>query len=81
MIDFKKKRFLSAADKERTENLEVLEKYAATIREDLANSKQNFFWLGAHLIDFYSSNSYSAIVCVRFNHEQIPYIGCQKYPA
>ena len=63
MIDFKKKRFLSAADKERTENLEVLEKYAATIREDLANSKQNFFWLGVHLIDLYSSNSYSAIVC------------------
>lgn len=71
MIDFKQKRFQGVSSNEKTENLEVLEKYAATIRKDLEESKQNFFWLGVHLIDLYSSNSYSAIVGIRFNHEQI----------
>ena len=71
MIDFKQKRFQGVSSNEKTENLEVLEKYAATIRKDLEESKQNFFWLGVHLIDLYSSNSYSAIVGIRFNHERI----------
>ena len=71
MIDFTQKRFQGVSSNEKTENLEVLEKYAATIRKDLEESKQNFFWLGVHLIDLYSSNSYSAIVGIRFNHEQI----------
>ena len=71
MIDFKQKRFQGVSSNEKTENLEVLEKYAATIRKDLEESKQNFFWLGVHLIDLYSSNTYSAIVGIRFNHEQI----------
>ena len=71
MIDFKQKRFQGVSSNEKTENLEVLEKYAATIRKDLEESKQNFFWLGVHLIDLYSSNAYSAIVGIRFNHEQI----------
>ena len=71
MIDFKQKRFQGVSSNEKTENLEVLEKYAATIRKDLEDSKQNFFWLGVHLIDLYSSNTYSAIVGIRFNHEQI----------
>ena len=70
MIDFKQKRFLGVCH-DRMENLEVLEKYAATIRKDLEDSKQNFFWLGVHLIDLYSSNTYSVIVGVRFNHERI----------
>ena len=70
MIDFKQKRFMDVSNK-KMENLEVLEKYAATIRKDLEDSKQNFFWLGVHLIDLYSSNSYSAIVGIRFNHERI----------
>ena len=56
MIDFKQKRFQGVSSNEKTENLEVLEKYAATIRKDLEESKQNFFWLGVHLIDLYSSN-------------------------
>ena len=71
MIDFKQKRFQGVSSNEKMENLEVLEKYAATIRKDLEDSKQNFFWLGVHLIDLYSSNSYSAIVGIRFNHERI----------
>lgn len=58
MIDFKQKRFQGVSSNEKTENLEVLEKYAATIRKDLEDSKQNFFWLGVHLIDLYSSNLY-----------------------
>lgn len=71
MIDFKQKRFQGVSSNEKMENLEVLEKYAATIRKDLEDSKQNFFWLGVHLIDLYSSNTYSAIVGIRFNHERI----------
>lgn len=58
MIDFKQKRFQGVSSNEKTENLEVLEKYAATIHKDLEESKQNFFWLGVHLIDLYSSNLY-----------------------
>lgn len=71
MIDFKQKRFQGVSSTDKVENLEVLEKYAATIRKDLEDSKQNFFWLGVHLIDLYSSNTYSAIVGIRFNYEQI----------
>lgn len=71
MIDFKDKRYLDVSRGDKTENLLVLEKYAATIRKDLIDSKQNFFFLGVHLIDLYSSNSYSAVVGIRFNHEQI----------
>ena len=71
MIDFKQKRFQGVSSNDKVENLEVLEQYAATIRKDLEDSKQNFFWLGVHLIDLYSSNSYSAIVGIRFNHERI----------
>ena len=72
MIDFKQKRFQGVSSNDKVENIEVLEKYAATIRnKDLEDSKQNFFWLGVHLIDLYSSNTYSAIVGIRFNHEQI----------
>lgn len=67
MIDFKQKRFLYVSSNEKTENLEVLEKYAATIRKDLEESKQNFFWLGVHLIDLYSSNTYS----VTFDREKL----------
>ena len=52
MIDFKQKRFQGVSSNEKTENLEVLEKYAATIRKDLEESKQNFFWLGVHLMTF-----------------------------
>ena len=74
MIDFKQKRFMGVCSSE-VETLEVLESYSATIRKDLEESKQNFFWLGVHLIDLYSSNSYSAIVGIRFNHEQIRKIG------
>lgn len=46
---------------------EALEKYAETIRKDLEESKQNFFWLGVHLIDLYSSNAYS----VTFDREKL----------
>ena len=67
MIDFKQKRFQGVSSNEKTENLEVLEKYAATIRKDLEESKQNFFWLGVHLIDLYSSNTYS----VTFDREKL----------
>lgn len=51
MIDFKQKRFMDVSNK-KMENLEVLEKYAATIRKDLEESKQNFFWLGVHRLTF-----------------------------
>ena len=70
MIDFKQKRFMDVSNK-KMENLEVLEKYAATIRKDLEDSKQNFFWLGVHLIDLYSSNTYSALDGLRYNRETI----------
>ena len=70
MIDFKQKRFMGVSNK-KMENLEVLEKYAATIRKDLDDSKQNFFWLGVHLIDLYSSNTYSALDGLRYNRETI----------
>lgn len=71
MIDFKQKRFQGVSSNEKMENLEVLEKYAATIRKDLEDSKQNFFWLGVHLIDLYSSNTYSALDGLRYNRETI----------
>lgn len=71
MIDFKLKRFYDVGNEDKIEYLEVLEKYAATVRKDLEASKQNFFWLGVHLIDLYTSNSYSAIVGVRFNNDQL----------
>ena len=67
MIDFKQKRFQGVSSNDKVENLEVLEKYAATIRKDLEDSKQNFFWLGVHLIDLYSSNTYS----VTFDREKL----------
>lgn len=70
MIDFKKKRFMGVCSSE-AETLEVLESYSAKIRKDLDDSKQNFFWLGVHLIDLYSSNSYSVIDGLRYNHETI----------
>lgn len=71
MIDFKQKRFQGVSSNDKVENLEVLEKYAATIRKDLEDSKQNFFWLGVHLIDLYSSNTYSALDGLRYNRETI----------
>ena len=52
MIDFKQKRFMGVCSSE-AEILEVLESYSAKIRKDLDDSKQNFFWLGVHLIDLY----------------------------
>ena len=57
MIDFKQKRSLRVYGG--LDYNEALGKYAATIRKDLEDSKQNFFWLGVHLIDLYSSNTYS----------------------
>ena len=69
MIDFKQKRSQGVYG-DLSYN-EALGKYAETIRKELEDSKQNFFWLGVHLIDLYSSNTYSAIVGIRFNHEQI----------
>lgn len=59
MIDFKKKRYMGISSGNRVEDFEVLEQYAATVRKDLADSKQNFFWLGVHLIALYDSNTYS----------------------
>lgn len=70
MIDFKQKRFMGVCSSE-AETLEVLESYSAKIRKDLDDSKQNFFWLGVHLIDLYSSNSYSVLDGLRYNHETI----------
>ena len=70
MIDFKQKHFLGDCGC-KEERLEVLESYAATIHKDLDENKHNFFWLGVHLIDLYTSNSYSVVVGIRFNHEQI----------
>lgn len=71
MIDFKQKRSMGRYGCEGLEEWNALNGYAAKIREDLEASKTNFFWLGVHLIDLYSSNTYSAIVGIRFNHEQI----------
>lgn len=65
MIDFKQKRtqgVLGLPDCK-----EALEKYAETIHKDLEESKQNFFWLGVHLIDLYSSNTYS----ITFDREKL----------
>ena len=70
MIDFKQKRFMGVCSSE-AETLEVLGSYSAKIRKDLDDSKQNFFWLGVHLIDLYSSNSYSVLDGLRYNHETI----------
>ena len=64
MIDFKEKRLqwrYSATD----ETGQLLDSYSATIRKDLEESKQNFFWLGVHLIDLYTSDSYS----ITFNRD------------
>ena len=67
MIDFKQKRLqwcYSAID----EMGQLLDSYSATIRKDLEESKQNFFWLGVHLIDLYTSDSYSITFnCDDFN--------------
>ena len=67
MIDFKIKRYLNVGSGNRVEDFEVLEQYAATVRKDLADSKQNFFWLGVHLIALYDSNMYS----VTFDRENL----------
>ena len=64
MIDFKQKRTQGVFG---LDYKEALEKYAETIRKDLEESKQNFFWLGVHLIDLYSSNAYS----VTFDREKL----------
>ena len=65
MIDFKQKRTQGVYG--HLDYKEALEKYAETIRKDLEESKQNFFWLGVHLIDLYSSNTYS----VTFDREKL----------
>lgn len=74
MIDFKKKRFDGICGN-REELQELLESYSVTIRKDLDENKYNFFWLGVHLIDLYTSNSYSVVVGIRFDREQI----CDEY--
>ena len=71
MIDFNLKCFECVGNEDKIEYLQVLEKYAATVRKDLEDSKQNFFWLGVHLIDLYTSNSYSSVVGLRFNNDQL----------
>ena len=58
MIDFKAKRSMGRYGAEGLEEWNALNGYAAKIREDLETSKTNFFWLGVHLIDLYSSNLY-----------------------
>ena len=58
MIDFKQKRSMGRYGCEGLEEWNALNGYAAKIREDLETSKTNFFWLGVHLIDLYSSNLY-----------------------
>ena len=58
MIDFKQKRSMGRYGCEGLEEWNALNGYAAKIREDLEASKTNFFWLGVHLIDLYSSNLY-----------------------
>ncbi len=61
MIDFKAKRWQGSYGRDNLENRSVLGGYAAKIREDLEASKTNFFWLGVHLIDLYSSNLYAIL--------------------
>ena len=56
MIDFKEKRFgYKSIGKE---DEEMLELRSADILKDLENEKTNFFYLGVHLIDLYSSDLY-----------------------
>lgn len=66
MIDFEQKRTQGTYG-HFSDYKEALEKYSETIRKDLEESKQNFFWLGVHLIDLYSSNTYS----VTFDREKL----------
>ena len=60
MIDFELKKFRGVGGQDK-ELQDILISHTKTIRKDLQQSKENFFYLGAHLIDLYNSNAYSVI--------------------
>ena len=58
MIDFTIKRTMGHYGCGSLEDWNALNGYAEKVCESLDESKTNFFWLGVHLIDLYSSNLY-----------------------
>lgn len=58
MIDFNEKKFVRVSDND-MDLIAVLKSYTETIQKDLQEWKTNFFYLGAHLIDLYTSNAYA----------------------
>ncbi len=58
MINFNAKKFDRVRDND-TELITVLKSYSDTIQKDLSENKTNFFYLGVHLIDLYTSNAYA----------------------
>lgn len=58
MIDFNEKKFVRVSDNDMG-LIAVLKSYTETIQKDLQEWKTNFFYLGVHLIDLYTSNAYA----------------------
>lgn len=58
MIDFNEKKFVRVSDND-MDLIALLKSYTETIQKDLQEWKTNFFFLGAHLIDLYTSNAYA----------------------
>lgn len=57
MIDFKSRKFEGHSI--RDEDKKMLEEYTQTIQNDLNEHKTNFFYLGVHLIDLFTSKVYA----------------------
>lgn len=58
MINFNEKKFVRVSDND-MDLIAVLKSYTETIQKDLQEWKTNFFYLGVHLIDLYTSNAYA----------------------
>lgn len=58
MINFNEKKFVRVRDND-MDLIAVLKSYTETIQKDLQEWKTNFFYLGVHLIDLYTSNAYA----------------------
>lgn len=67
MINFNAKKY-DGVSSNSTGLKEILKVRTEAIEKDLLENKTNFFSLGAHLIDLYSSNAYAVVEC---NREQV----------
>ena len=66
MIDFKEKNFLGkSGGGTEAEFREQLQIHTERIQQDLKDAKTNFFYLGVHLTELYTSDAYSVYPCDR----------------